>query len=282
MEGDLPATFDSELLPTEIVPVIDKAATDHEFGIATRSHDRGKPRPTIREASLDWTLCAEQHAAFAVLASSLLERLLPTETLCESQQVKRQRANATSVLKQLMSSPVDPLEGLDLLSTPVTAHSLFMFLTGAGGTGKSQVVKALVDFAKRWNALKAIVVAATTGVAGSALTGVTYHRALGLGLDGTFSDATVRQIERWHSVALLVIDEVSMAAPKALVLIDRRLRDLRQKKDVLFGGVHVCFAGDLFQLKPVKSAATFYREKLPGNYRYALAHMCRTPPPSQC
>jgi len=51
--------------------------------------------------------------------------------------------------------------------------------SGMGGTGKSQVVKALMDFYKFRNESHRFVVLAPTGTAAALLHGSTYHSFLG-------------------------------------------------------------------------------------------------------
>jgi hypothetical protein len=60
---------------------------------------------------------------------------------------------------------------------------LKMYLGGMGGTGKSQVLKALVDFFKERNESHRIIIIAPTGSAAALLNGSTYHSVLNIGSD---------------------------------------------------------------------------------------------------
>src|ERR1700677_1883412 len=61
---------------------------------------------------------------------------------------------------------------------------LTMYVGGMGGTGKSQVIKALMDFFKSRNESHRFVVLAPTGTAAALLHGSTYHSFLGVPIDG--------------------------------------------------------------------------------------------------
>lgn len=54
-----------------------------------------------------------------------------------------------------------------------------------------------------------------------------------------------------RELELLIIDEVSMLRADLLDAIDARLKYIRRKSDLPFGGVQVLFIGDLLQLPPV-------------------------------
>jgi hypothetical protein len=55
-----------------------------------------------------------------------------------------------------------------------------MYLGGMGGTGKSQVIKAVVAFFEERNESHRFIILAPTGSAAALLNGSTYHSALGL------------------------------------------------------------------------------------------------------
>ena len=61
---------------------------------------------------------------------------------------------------------------------------LIMYLVGMGGTGESQVIKALMPFFKSRNEFHRFVVLAPTGTAAALLQGSTYHSFLGVPIDG--------------------------------------------------------------------------------------------------
>ena len=55
----------------------------------------------------------------------------------------------------------------------------------------------------------------------------------------------------WQKISTLVLDEVSMKSARNLYNLDQWLRSLKNKPDRVFGGVHLIFSGDFFQLPPV-------------------------------
>ena len=50
---------------------------------------------------------------------------------------------------------------------------------------------------------------------------------------------------------MLVIDEVGFFTNTNMDKLDRRLMDLRQK-NIPYGGIHIVFSGDFYQLPPGK------------------------------
>jgi hypothetical protein len=142
---------------------------------------------------------------------------------------------------------------------------LICFLSGAGGTGKSAVIKAVTSYSKKfcvnlgigYNS-RVVVVTAITGAAAVTIIGETTSKALGLNKRTTnFSD---QEIENWKSALLVIIDEVSFSNKDEIVKADRNLRELKENADHMFGGVDVVFSGDFTQLAPVQGKA-IYLEK---------------------
>src|SRR6202790_2877606 len=97
------------------------------------------------------------------------------------------------------------------------SEQLMMYVGGMAGTGKSQVIKALMDFFKSRNESHRFVVLAPTGTAAALLFGSTYHSFLGVPIDGqtalrneTTNNAQVKA--RLDGVEYIFLDEVSMVA----------------------------------------------------------------------
>jgi len=65
---------------------------------------------------------------------------------------------------------------------------LKMYLGGMGGTGKSQVIKALIYFFEKHNESHRILILAPTGSAAALLNGSTYHSILGITIAGNKAD----------------------------------------------------------------------------------------------
>ena len=132
-----------------------------------------------------------------------------------------------------------------------------VFMTGPGGSGKSALIKYIVDDAKE-QGLK-VQVCALTGCAAVLLQcqAKTIHSWAGIGLgSGEISHIAKRvsdnryKKKNWKSVDLLIVDEVSMMSLKLFELLD--LTGKYCRKTILpFGGIQVIFSGDFFQLPPV-------------------------------
>jgi hypothetical protein len=144
-----------------------------------------------------------------------------------------------------------------------------IFLTGKAGTGKTTLLKEIIETTH-----KKTVVVAPTGIAALNAGGVTIHSMFQLPFGGFLPDAkataqfsggvkfeskdTLRRHFKMSAVKrnviqnmeLLIIDEVSMLRADLLDAIDFMLQSVRKKR-THFGGVQVLFIGDLLQLPPV-------------------------------
>ncbi|WP_372473974.1 helix-turn-helix domain-containing protein [Capnocytophaga sp. ARDL2] len=144
-----------------------------------------------------------------------------------------------------------------------------IFLTGKAGTGKTTLLKKILE-----TTYKNTIVVAPTGIAALNAGGVTIHSFFQLPFSAfvpkeDFIDAnehgivfenpiTIRRHLRMNktkqnlfkSLQLLIIDEVSMLRADVLDSIDVILQFVRKDKRP-FGGVQVLFIGDLWQLPPV-------------------------------
>ena len=134
-----------------------------------------------------------------------------------------------------------------------------IFLTGAGGTGKSHTIRAIVAWAKATGVRYDVT--AMTGCAALllGLKAKTLHSWAGIGL-GRESPASLAESikrsrktqRRWIDCQLLIIDEISMMTPELLEKLDFIARRVRRRPDVKFGGIQLLLAGDFCQLPPVQ------------------------------
>ena len=144
-----------------------------------------------------------------------------------------------------------------------------VFLTGKAGTGKTTLLKKILETTH-----KNVVVVAPTGIAALNAGGVTIHSMFQLPFGGFIPDSiyqndfsnnlkfeTKKTLGRHfrmsgvkkaviQNMELLIIDEVSMLRPDVLDAMDFMMQSVRKKK-IPFGGVQVLFIGDLLQLPPV-------------------------------
>lgn len=152
----------------------------------------------------------------------------------------------------------------------VNSTNRHVFLTGKAGTGKTTFLHRL---AARTH--KRHIVVAPTGIAALNAGGVTIHSQFLLPFGSFVPErrlpADVGEYGRFHDrdtlnrrhplnavrrnvlrgIDLLIIDEVSMLRADLLDAIDHRLRAVRQRWDLPFGGVQLLFIGDLYQLPPI-------------------------------
>lgn len=140
-----------------------------------------------------------------------------------------------------------------------------IFLTGKAGTGKTTLVKEIVE-----KTSKPLVIVAPTGVAAINAGGVTIHSMFNLPLSAhvpthDFVDMNLarnrntllshsrfrrEKLAVLRNMELLIVDEVSMVRCDILDAMDWVLRSVRRKREP-FGGVQVMLIGDMYQLPPV-------------------------------
>ena len=144
-----------------------------------------------------------------------------------------------------------------------------IFLTGAGGVGKSVVLQFVVDWAKTTN--KNIGVCASTGVSAVNLpNGRTVHSYLSIGLAKTtaynlFTKARKNSQlkKKLNELQILIIDEVSMISAELFDKISEYLSLMRGVKKP-FGGLQLVLCGDMCQLPPVGGEYCFKSESWPA------------------
>ncbi len=113
--------------------------------------------PTIGAVSRHFTLNLQQHKAFVLMSACLLEGLL---------------GDVPEDKEPLVTAAHSIVERI-LVHNDET--QLRFFLSGPAGTGKSRVINALVDFARRWKCADSLVLTATSGIASVLIQGQTYH-----------------------------------------------------------------------------------------------------------
>lgn len=128
------------------------------------------------------------------------------------------------------------------------------FLTGKAGTGKSTLLKFIVEIIA-----KNFVVVAPTGIAALNANGETIHSFFRFPLRPLlpedkeikifFENSEKRKII--SAMDTLIIDEVSMVRADLIDGIDFSLRKNGGNPNLPFGGKQVIFVGDIFQLEPV-------------------------------
>ena len=132
-----------------------------------------------------------------------------------------------------------------------------LFITGPGGTGKTFLIKELIN-----NCSKKIQVCALTGCAAIILqcNARTIHSWSGIKLaNGEIEDIVESiannkyQRKTWRSTQVLIIDEVSMMSKKIFNLLNIVAKTCRNNVKP-FGNMQIIFLGDFYQLPPVNKS----------------------------
>jgi len=141
----------------------------------------------------------------------------------------------------------------------IEAHEGPVFLTGNAGTGKSTLIKFLVENTVHKGHLAK---AAPTGTAAINVGGTTLHRLIQLTVSdwpleakpdnprrGGYTPNT--RLKLLQALEMLVIDEISMVRADHLDALDRALRNAKLN-DEPFGGIKIVMVGDPYQLEPIQ------------------------------
>ncbi|MEX1192733.1 MAG: helix-turn-helix domain-containing protein [Brumimicrobium sp.] len=173
-----------------------------------------------------------------------------------------------------------------------------VFLTGKAGTGKTTLLKKIIE-----STHKNTVIVAPTGIAALNAGGVTIHSFFQLPFGGFIPENgqppfvseriqlnTKDTLQRHfkmngkrqavlRNMELLIIDEVSMLRADLLDAMDFMLRKVR-RIDIPFGGVQVLYIGDLLQLPPIMKREEWQvlREYYQGTF-FFHSHAVQSQPP---
>lgn len=131
----------------------------------------------------------------------------------------------------------------EIINNPTTNY----FVTGCAGTGKSFLLKKLVEYYRLRYSKEFLGVTAMTGIAALNIGGRTFHSWAGLGLSGN-QRMSPSAADRWRFTSNVIVDEVSM--------MDSEYFENIKKKFIQFK-VRIIFFGDFFQLPPVNSKMIF-------------------------
>jgi hypothetical protein len=133
---------------------------------------------------------------------------------------------------------------------------LIMCVPGCGGTGKSQLIRALTKYFLVTKRIQMIRKLAPTGIAAAEIDGMTIHSFLGeqrnSGKARTIKPGDLKLEKEWALVEYLLIDEMSMVGLTLLAKLNRIICAAKHTDpQVPFGCVNVIFFGDYLQYRPV-------------------------------
>jgi ATP-dependent DNA helicase PIF1 len=135
-----------------------------------------------------------------------------------------------------------------------------LFLTGSAGTGKSYVVKQIINYLNQNN--KEYGITALTGCAAVLINGQTIHSFLYLGISRNIDEIYNNLIKfkvslnKLKRLEVLIIDEISMMDQELFELINKLLMMIKNN-DMPFGGIQVILVGDFYQLPPINGDYCF-------------------------
>lgn len=155
---------------------------------------------------------------------------------------------------------IDQLNEKQKLAWSLVQENKNIFLTGQAGTGKSFLIKKIVESIPKF---KKTIITSMTGISAILINGVTLHSYLGIGLGQDKIEVLLDKIlknkwisKKWLSINTLIIDEVSMLSPELFDKLEEMARIIRSN-DLPFGGIQILLSGDFFQLPcPEKSDDT--------------------------
>lgn len=131
-----------------------------------------------------------------------------------------------------------------------------LFITGEAGTGKSTLVKFIIDDLSARG--KNVALTAYNGIAALNIGGTTLCKWSGF---GPFDESVKYYSKRkkppatWIDTDVLVIDEISVVSAELFDKIEELARVFRHSS-VPFGGMQIIVMGDFFQLPPVPSRSS--------------------------
>lgn len=165
----------------------------------------------------------------------------------------KKKSNARVSIEQF----ADNFDAMRLVKVVKEKAAPFVFVTGGAGTGKTTLLKLIIEETKN------AVLTATTGIASMNIGGQTLHSLFRLGaklmLKSDLEKHKCPNQALFDAMEYLIIDEVSMLRADMLDAVDYLLKRWR-KNSAPFGGVMVIGSGDLLQLPPVigKAEAEIY------------------------
>ncbi|CAF1470506.1 unnamed protein product [Adineta ricciae] len=136
---------------------------------------------------------------------------------------------------------------------------LIMCIPGCGGTGKSQLIRAVTEYFRLTNRIQKMRKLAPTGIAAAEIGGMTIHSFLGeqrnSGKPRTIKPGDLKLEQECILVEYLLIDEMSMVGLPLLGKLNRILCAAKHADpQIPFGGINVIFFGDYLQYRPVYDA----------------------------
>ena len=146
-----------------------------------------------------------------------------------------------------------------------------MCVPGCGGTGKSQLIRAITDYFQVTKRSKMLRQVAPTSIAAAEIDGLTIHSFLGENRKSSagrqskmIRPANTKLENEWRHVKYLIIDEMSMVGLSLLARLNLIVQTAKHTNtDAPFAGVNIIFFGDYLQYSPVLDKALYQSSTLP-------------------
>ena len=153
-------------------------------------------------------------------------------------------------------------------------NQLLMCVPGCGGTGKSQLIRAITEYFQLTNRRKMLRKLAPISIAAAEIDGLTIHSFLGESRNNskkkptrTFRPGDAKLENEWRHVKYLIIDEMSMVGLSLLALLNRIVKTAKHlNSEASFGGINVIFFGDYLQYSPILDRPLYQSCTLPQQF----------------
>jgi hypothetical protein len=153
----------------------------------------------------------------------------------------------------------------------LTNNQLLMCVPGCGGTGKSQLIRAITDYFQVTKRSKMLRKLAPTSIAAAEIDGLTIHSFLGENRKNSAGKqskvirrANAKLENEWRHVKYLIVDEMSMVGLSLLARLNRIVNTAKHTNtDAPFAGVNIIFFGDYLQYSPVLDKALYQSSTVP-------------------
>ena len=138
---------------------------------------------------------------------------------------------------------------------------IIMYTAGPGGTGKSQIIKAIVSFHEAINARHKIKLASNIGTAAKIIGGSTIASMFKFGRNNNAKATKNSQLEAaFKHTKTIIIDEVSNVSQIQLPNISEKLTTATKANATIpFGGIDMLFFGDFLQFPPITGTPLYSR-----------------------
>ncbi|KAG7365063.1 PIF1-like helicase [Nitzschia inconspicua] len=189
-----------------------------------------------------------QEKSFEIITCAFINQLYKQSEQCAEETCKFHTDKQSTSKRRRFSNARDKIK----LATGHKQLTVIGFLSGAGGTGKSHVIRTVCLYAQKLcQALhvvfdkRTIVVTALTGAAAVSINGETTAKAFAL------KRKVQDELDEFRNTYLVVVDEISFASIEDMELLNEEMKEILDKPLQPFGGVPIVFCGDFAQLSPV-------------------------------